>query len=73
MKNIDDARIFMLKFKLICPQCGASVITSTPEAMVWERCPYCGHHVWDQYDVMMADACPSSNHDISGRRAHADN
>lgn len=63
----------MLKFKLTCPDCGAAVVTSSPEAMVWERCPSCGYHSWDQYDVLMADACHSGSHTSCGQSAHADN
>jgi DNA-directed RNA polymerase subunit RPC12/RpoP len=45
------------KFIIICPECGAAVITASPSATIWELCPYCRHHVIDGYDVMMADAC----------------
>ncbi len=45
----------MAKFKIICPECGAVVITASPESLIWERCPGCRHHVWDTYDALMAD------------------
>ena len=40
---------------MICPDCGAAVLTAYPEAVVWEMCPACRHHVWDIYDAQMAD------------------
>jgi hypothetical protein len=48
----------MIKFRLICPDCDAVIITSSPEALVWELCPSCRKHVWDMYDAMMADVAP---------------
>lgn len=54
----DEAVGYMLKFRLICPDCNAVIITSSPEAMVWERCPACRTHIWDRYDALMADVAP---------------
>ena len=48
----------MIKFKLICPDCNAVIITASPEAMVWELCPGCKHYILDIYDVMMAEVMP---------------
>jgi hypothetical protein len=48
----------MVKFSLICPDCDAVIITSSPEAMVWELCPSCRKHIWDMYDALMADVAP---------------
>lgn len=48
----------MLKFKMNCPDCNAVIITSSPEALVWERCPSCRKHIWDMYDAIMADVSP---------------
>ncbi len=45
----------MSRFRLICPECGAAVITADPEAVVWERCPGCNRHMWDIVDARMAD------------------
>ncbi len=45
----------MVKFQVICPECRAAVVTTHPEALVWERCPACGRHIWDWYDTMMAE------------------
>ena len=45
----------MADFKIMCPKCFAMVITSHPEAMIWERCPACRRHVWETYDLMMAE------------------
>ena len=46
----------MPKFKVICPKCGAAVITTAPHALVWELCPGCKLYVWDLSDAMMAEA-----------------
>jgi Zn-finger nucleic acid-binding protein len=35
----------MVKFKVICPECWAAVVTAHPEALVWDLCPQCRHHV----------------------------
>jgi len=40
---------------MICPDCGSSVITNFPPGMLWERCPSCRKHVWDEHDTLMAD------------------
>jgi len=53
----------MVKFRLICPVCDAVIITSSPEALVWERCPACRKHIWDTYDAMMADVTTEKNND----------
>jgi Zn-finger nucleic acid-binding protein len=45
----------MVNFRLICPDCDAVTITSSPEAMIWEHCPHCRNHVWDSCDVLMAE------------------
>jgi Zn-finger nucleic acid-binding protein len=52
---IDERQCFMIKFKVICPICGAGVITAEPKALVWEFCPGCMLYVWDIYDAMMAE------------------
>jgi len=45
----------MVRFRMICPDCSAVILTSSPEAMVWEHCPACGNHVWDACDLMMTE------------------
>lgn len=45
----------MTKFKIICPECGATLIAGSPEAVLWEFCPGCRHHIWETYDLMMAE------------------
>ncbi len=45
----------MSKYRLICPECSAVVIAEYREAVVWELCPGCRCHVWDEYDVLMAE------------------
>ncbi len=47
--------VFTGKYKLTCPECGVSVVTTHLAAMVWEHCPGCGCYVWDRYDTMMAE------------------
>jgi Zn-finger nucleic acid-binding protein len=45
----------MKRYRLICPECGAVIVTGYPESALWELCPSCKRHVWDDYDAMMAD------------------
>ncbi len=51
-----------IETKLICPECSAVVITPHPEIVLWERCPACSSHVWDDFDLMMAETIPVSEH-----------
>jgi len=60
----------MVKFRLICPDCNASIITSSPGSLVWELCPSCRNHVWDGYDALMADAMPLTPPSERGSRIH---
>jgi len=53
--HYNERQYVMIKFKVICPNCGASVITPEPKALVWELCPGCMVYVWDIYDAMMAE------------------
>ena len=50
----------MKTFRIICPDCGGAIVTAYPEAMIWELCPVCMRHIWDRYDVWLADACGST-------------
>ncbi len=63
----------MVRFKMICPDCGAAVMTTAPEAVVWERCQSCGLHIWDMYDALLADVVTSSKPESDVRRINADN
>ena len=63
----------MLKFKITCPRCGVTVATSFPVALIWERCPGCRVHVWEQYDVLMAEVNASERPADSSRSVHANN
>ena len=45
--------------QLTCPECSAVVITPQPEAIIWEHCPSCGMHVWDDNDLLMAERVPA--------------
>lgn len=52
----------MVKFKMYCPDCGAVIITASPQAVIWEVCPGCGTHFWDRYDALMAEVyAPEKN------------
>jgi hypothetical protein len=48
----------MIKFKVICPECGAWILTEAPKTLIWELCPGCKHYIMDIYDVMMAEVMP---------------
>ena len=45
----------MQKYRLICPECSAIIVTASPDSLVWELCPACRRHMWDVYDARMAD------------------
>ncbi len=47
--------VFTGAYKMTCPECGASVVTSYLDGMVWEHCPGCRRHTWDRYDAMLAE------------------
>jgi Zn finger protein HypA/HybF involved in hydrogenase expression len=49
----------MIEAKFICPGCSAIIVTTRPDVLLWERCPACGSHMWDLYDLMMAEAVKS--------------
>jgi len=52
----------MAEYKIICPKCFATVVTSHPEAMIWELCPACRRHVWEANDLMMAEMVMPGKH-----------
>lgn len=43
------------RYRIICPDCGAIVITKTRLSVLLEDCPKCKHHIWDIYDALLAD------------------
>jgi len=47
----------MTRYRIICPDCGAIVITKTRLSALLENCPKCKHHIWDMYDALLADRC----------------
>ena len=47
--------------KLICPECSATIISMMPEALIWEKCPCCSKHIWDKYDLLMAETVLRKN------------
>jgi Zn-finger nucleic acid-binding protein len=63
----------MAKYRLICPECSAAVITTYPEASVWEVCPGCRRHVWDLFDAQLADKIDTEPSRSAGRSTHAEN
>ena len=58
----------MSKYRLICPECSAALITTYPEAAVWELCPACRRHMWDINDARMADVLPESQENRHAKR-----
>jgi len=64
-KSVENERQIMKQYKIICPECSAAIVTKNPEAMIWERCPQCRHHVWEADDLMMSEVVidRSSVHD----------
>lgn len=50
------------KFRMICPQCSAIFLVDSPQALVWERCPACNSHVWDNFDALLADRMQENGH-----------
>ena len=63
----------MSKYRLICPECSAVVLTNYPEATVWELCPSCRRHIWDLHDARMADKVDAEAPYGTGRSTHAEN
>ncbi len=63
----------MVEFKIICPDCGAAVMTASPKSVVWEFCPGSLHHVWDVYDALMADVRTPERTVERGRNAQTEN
>jgi hypothetical protein len=61
------------KFKMTCPDCEAVVITDSPEVLTWELCPSCRRHVWDSYDVLMAEVYSSRPQDSRSLGLHQAN
>ena len=50
----------MIDLTITCPECSAVIVTSDPEIMICDRCPACKSHIWDAYDLMMAEVSQSS-------------
>jgi Zn-finger nucleic acid-binding protein len=45
----------MTRYRIICPDCAAIVITETRLSALLEYCPKCKRHIWDMYDALLAD------------------
>ncbi len=56
----------MTRFRIICPECGAILIATSPLAPVFEACPKCRHHVWDVYDALLADLYSTETNEVVG-------
>jgi hypothetical protein len=63
----------MSKYRLICPECSTIVLTSYPEAAIWELCPACRRHTWDLHDARMADKINEKPPYGTERSTHAEN
>jgi Zn-finger nucleic acid-binding protein len=61
------------KFKIMCPECGVAVVTANPKMLIWELCPSCRHHVWDMYDVLLAEVYINDRNSVAARAFHAEN
>ena len=55
----------MTQYRITCPDCGGAIVTAYPEAMIWELCPVCMRHIWDRYDVWLADAHAGAERGVS--------
>ena len=65
MKELGAKKSAEIETKLTCPECFAIIVTPFPEAIIWERCPACRAHVWDSYDLMLAERV--RNYEETGR------
>ncbi len=63
----------MTKFRIICPECGHSTVAQYPRSMLWERCPACRRHIWDEYDALMAERYVPGRDAENIKNLHADN
>jgi hypothetical protein len=71
--NVLHERSMVIKFRLICPDCGASVITPFPQAVVLECCYGCSCHIWDLNDALMAEIYVPEQDASTVRDFHAEN
>ena len=58
----------MVKYRLICPDCGTNIVTAVPETIMWELCPGCYRHGWDLLDVRMAEPISGQPGDDHARK-----
>ncbi len=61
----------MVRFRIICPECNAVVLTQHRLAAVLELCPSCRHHVWDLQDALLADQVSQESGQVIGRTVKA--
>ncbi len=56
----------MTQYRIICPNCGAIIITATRLSAVLEDCPKCRQHIWDLYDALLADLYSTESDKVVG-------
>ncbi len=61
----------MTRYRIICPDCGAIVLTETRLSALLENCPKCKHHIWDMYDALLADRYSSESDEVVGLNMRA--
>ncbi len=61
----------MTRYRIICPDCGATIITATRLSAVLELCPACKHHVWDVIDALLADPYSTESGEVVGPNIRA--
>lgn len=61
----------MTRYRIICPDCGVAFITAHRLSAVWEVCPACRHHMWDLYDVLLADLISPESGQVIGPNVQA--
>ena len=68
---IRERRRGMTRYRIICPDCGAIIITATRLSAVLEECPKCRHHIWDLYDALLADLYSMESDKVVGHSMSA--
>jgi hypothetical protein len=65
--SVEETVFLMTKFKIICPECGTTLIVGAPEAALWELCPGCRRHIWETYDMLMAEVVVAEPYTAANR------
>jgi Zn-finger nucleic acid-binding protein len=61
----------MTQYRIICPDCGAAIITATRLSAVLEVCPKCKRHIWDLLDAILADPFSAESGQVVSLKARA--